>query len=396
MKSIIPAVFVCCSVLLGWEIREIDLPGVYEIVNLEFCNGIVYACVEYDEYSRCNGIIAIDIETGEELWFHKTGSEDNVDRNVPYEIRYWNGRIYSTVSHLGILCLEASSGADEFLWEYSGYLHAPFVLKNGYLFAATPSELIKLDADAGQTEWVLTLESEDGETPLTLSDLSMDHGKLLVGSIQTPMFCASPSTGEILWRNEDIQGWRDDSYSGTRYISEHLVFATVDAGDMAVLNAVDGSLAAFYDNCRYLGSDDGGIYLVLLENDERHLCALDPGSGEISLRVVLDQDISSIATTGDILCTGSSDGQFLVLRRSELTDEAERIYGRRISTENISVTVYGDRIFAISEDGIIFSVNSRLEDELEIESGYEFTGPALFSEGRCVLPAQNSLLVLDY
>jgi len=280
-----------CFLLSVWQTGDMYLDGVDEIEYFA-CNEVTaFAAVEYEEEgSRCSGILAIEMETSSELWYHETNQDDDFYTNVPYQLQYSNGRIYSLVSFLGIICLDAGSGEEVFLWECGSYIHAPFILNSGTIYTATACDVIKLDALTGDTLWELPVERENSDFPLTLSHLFLGCGKLLVGSIQTPLFCVDPSTGEMIWRNEDIQGWQGSSYSGAMHISENLVFATANQEEVAVINADDGSLITFYDNSRYLESDDKGTYIVICEDDERYLCAIDPVSGVISSRVVLDSE----------------------------------------------------------------------------------------------------------
>lgn len=287
---ILPTIAVC-FLSSAWQAGDMDLAGVDKIEYFACNEGTVFAAVEYEEGSaRRVGILAIEMETSSELWYHETDQDDNFYSNVPYQLQYCDGRIYSLVSFLGILCLDAGSGEELFLWVCGSYIHAPFILNSGNIYTATACDVIKLDALTGDTLWELPVERENSDFPLTLSHLFLGCGRLLVGSIQTPLFCVDPSTGEMIWRNEDIQGWQGSSYSGAIHISEDLIFATANQEEVAVIDADDGSLITFYDNSRYLESDDQGTYIIIREDDERYLCTIDPVSGSISSRAVLDSE----------------------------------------------------------------------------------------------------------
>lgn len=280
-----------CFLSSVWQTGDMGLAGVDEIEYFACNEGTAFAAVEYEEESaRGSGILAIEKETSDELWFYETDRDDNFYSNAPYQIQYCDGRIYSLVSFLGILCLDAGSGEELFLWECSSYIHAPFILNSGNVYTVTACDVVKLDALTGDTVWELPVERENSDFPLTLSHLFLGCGRLLVGSIQTPIFCVDPYTGEMIWRNEDIRGWQGSSYSGARHISENLVFATANQEEVAVIDADDGSLIAFYDNSRYLESDDWGTYIIIREGAERYLCTIDPVSGSISNRAVLENE----------------------------------------------------------------------------------------------------------
>ena len=278
-----------CFLSSAWQTGDMGLPGVDEIEYLVCNEGTVFAAVEYEEEStRRSGILAIETETSDELWFYETDSDDNFYSNVPYQIQYSDGRIYALISYLGILCLDAASGEELFLWECGSFIHAPFILNSGNIYTVTACDVVKLDALAGYTVWELPVERENSDFPLTLSHLFLGCGRLLVGSIQTPIFCVDPFTGEMIWRNEDIRGWQGSSYSEAVHISEDLVFASANKEEVAVIDADDGSLIVFYENSRYLESDDQGTYIVIREDNERYLCTIDPVSGSISNRAVLE------------------------------------------------------------------------------------------------------------
>lgn len=287
---ILPTIAVC-FLSPAWQAGDMDLAGVDKIEYFASNEETVFAAVEYEEGSaRGVGILAIEMETSSELWYYEIDQDDNFYLNLPYQQQYCDGRIYSLVSFLGILCLDAISGEELFLWECGSYIHAPFIFNSGNIYTATAYDVIKLDALTGDTLWVLPVEGENSDFPLTLSHLLLGCGRLLVGSIQTPLFCVDPAKGEIIWSNEDIQGWQGSSYSEAIHISEDLVFVTSSSEEVAVFDADDGSLITFYDNSSYLESDGQGIYIIIREEDDRYLCTIDPVSGSISNQALLDNE----------------------------------------------------------------------------------------------------------
>ncbi len=379
---------------------EIRLPGVDEIVDINLGEESVFACVQYRdaETDRINGIIALDVETGEELWFHGTDYDDYLS-TVPHDVQFHDNKVYAAVSHYGILCLDARSGTEIFIREITGDIIAPIIIDNDVLYAASTSELVAMDANTGEDAWNLIMEPCEDGIPRPVSHIYLHDDMLLAGSIYPSLRCVDSRTGRLLWiTTEDPWVCESSSWVEVIEVFDNTAYIKTSSPELTIMDLNSQDVIAFHKNCIYLAGDEEWIYLYYPEDVESLICLVEPESGLITDRVVPDIqiDIKEMEFTQDLLCFGSWDGQFWIHPRNNFNGLSNCTFVRQISEEDIEVEISGERIFAVSEDGIVFSISTQLEDEWIIETGLEFEDPLLVDGARCIIPTANSLYVIDY
>lgn len=399
MKLFVIISLMTISISLSQSITEVDLSSYGELGSTVLECGKVYACIEreHDEPDQYSGILAIDANSGDEVWFYSLPLGEAAYEIVPYGIQFYSDRIYAKVTDSGVICLDAQSGEEVFQLEMEARLIAPLVLDNGFLYAATTSELIKLDALTGGLYWSQQIEDTEDGIPQSVSHMFLDDGRLYVGCIQSTMRCLDAETGLLVWYREDPWLREGDGWLATEYASESLLLVGTSATEITILEAATGELISYLRGCRFLAGDDEGIYLHQTLDGSSYVVLCDPDTGtEISSSPADSYKINDLEIAGDRIAANCHEGELRIFSRSDSAALGEEMFSKDISAENIAITVRDDRIFAASEDGFVFSIDTDLSDSWELDTGSVFEEPIIAGEGFLIIPSEHFLYLLQY
>ena len=399
MKLLIVVSLTIISISLSQSITELDLSSYGELGPIVLENGTVYACIERenDEPYQYSGILAIDSNSGDEIWFYSLPRGDATYEIVPFGIQFYSHRIFAKVREMGIICINAVSGEEIFRLERSARFIAPMILDNEFLYAATTSEVIKLDALTGEVFWSQQIEETEEGIPQSVSHIFLDEERLYAGCIQSTMRCFDTEYGLLVWFADDPWLREGDGWLATQYASDSLLFVGTQATETTIVEAATGMTISYMKGCRFLAGDEEGIYLHRNVDGISYICFFDPDTGiEISRNPAGSYMLNSLELNEDYIVSNCHEGELRIFSRRDSEALGDEIFSKSVSAEDIAITVQGNSIFAVSEDGIVFFIDIGLTDFWELETGLTVDYPILADEGILVIPSEHSLYLLQY
>ncbi|WP_269851093.1 PQQ-binding-like beta-propeller repeat protein [Methanosarcina horonobensis] len=205
--TLTPPLKVAWTYKLPWEFG-CEKPA----VKILAVDGILYICEEYEE-----NIIALDAETGEQLW-NKESSAD---------LAYKNGILYA-VCPSKIDALDAKTG--ELLWSRESpdiWWENPLIFGKT-LFVSTPYEMriAAIDIENGNLRWEQELEN-------SMSDLVVNEDFVVISNY-LGLIALDTKTGEEVWRYTDLS-----EYSYSPFLYKDMVYIK-GKGDIIALFAESG------------------------------------------------------------------------------------------------------------------------------------------------------------
>ncbi len=399
IRAIIPALLLLSFAAVPADpITELDLSPYGNFSEFVVRDGILYASLHGEGATSTGGcgILALDIGTGEELWFRGSTGDDTSFEDTPWNLQYHDGRLYSVIYSVGLLCLDAETGEQEFLWQTGATVIAPSIIEDGTLYVASKTRLAAMDAATGEILW--TFSDSPGEMGMvpTLIDINLHNGKLFAGSIIPSVRCFDAATGEFLWRSEGVLDTGGAGYAHIHHVSDVLAFVTTASGELTMLDTGSGRMVATVSDCEYLAGDENGVYLYLF--NEGDLCEMEPETGMTTWcgapETFVDLYSSQLVLSEDMFCIGASDGQIWL--GSRLQDDL-LIDGGTVmdfSDAGVWVTALDEQFLAVSGDGHVLLIDAGTLDSRELDTGVPTWMPITVENGTGYFPSGSSLIII--
>jgi outer membrane protein assembly factor BamB len=382
----------------AYSLTEMDLSLYGEIGEFAVSEGILYASfsgITADSIQRY-GILAMDITSGVELWLNDTSGDNHRYNYTPRNLQLHDGRLYAVIHKTGLLCLDSTTGDEEFLWRTEEGIISRYIFEEDIIYVASKIEIAVMDAATGEIFWTFQDELHEIGMHETLIGLYLKAGRLYVGSISSSIRCFDAATGEFIWRANYVVDSGGAGYAHTHYVSGKLVFASSASDELSMLDTGTGRLISFIENFIYKAGDEAGLYVY--NWDEKSLCEIDPASGMITDHpgpgTDMDLYSSHFILTDDLICAGSPSGMLWIASRDETVETDEGIL-LDITDEKIWLTAQDENIYAISEEGLVFSINVRTHDTVEINTMFEADGLIRIEDGTGYFRSGSSLIILN-
>jgi outer membrane protein assembly factor BamB len=242
-------------------------------------DGVVYV------NSTDNNLYALNASTGAKLWSYPTGGLVYDSPAVA------NGVVYDGLSDDNLYALNASTGA--VLWSDSGYGY-PFTsspaVADGVVYFIGPEAV---NASTGAVLWTYCICFQINASP------TVANGVFYSGSLVNAVFYAiDANTGVPIWTFESGKT-RDYAFSSSPSVSNGVVYASSDDGNLYALNASTGTLVWDYPSGGSTAVTDGVVYAPSLAG----LNALNASTGALLWNSSL---FGSPAVAGGVVYFGGS------------------------------------------------------------------------------------------
>ena len=383
---------------LSYGILEIDLAARGEIQDFSYTDGVIYISLK-ETTEQHSGVVAVNADNGEELWFYSVPEMETPEKVFSRQIEVYGENVYVHLVHLGVLCLNADTGNHNFIWECPSWFHWPPVHAEDRLYISSHGKVSMLNTLTGDQLWEYSVDSEPIDIPCPISDIHFSGERIYVGSICPYLRSLNARTGEPVWMTDEPWRSRTSSYLTIEDVIKDLVIVSANDAELAALNVRSGEQILFLDHCHYLDGDSIGVYLHHEENDKAYLYLLDPATGRLVDSIETDCDFcwSSPVLTSELLCLPCDGGKLQIFSRGP--DGLQSfIYQRRVSDSTIMLAVNNHRLFAVSEDGVVFSISLQLDDEREESTGLNFDEPLLVDDSRLIVVSEDRkcIYVFEY
>ena len=323
----------------------------------------IYIGVEDSERMDRSGIVALNSETGEEIWHSHT------DASVKHTVAGAEGKVFVVTSNGEIVAFKADTG--EKLWgealtaSWTRKIQMPMLVHDGVLVTGTAQDFVAIDIETGKRLWnhKLLKRGTDPGYPV--------KGPAAVGDRVFGVVSPSPNlhawkihSGEELWatdttRNSNltssivlsdgnliIGGMGGILHMNAQDTGDHVNW--VRTGTIYSLPAMDGLLAYTCDN------REGRVKAVDLANGEVKWTfqTKDALAPTVLHKIRGPSMIASPVLSGNTVYVGADDGWFYAL--DSATGEA--VWSHYIGVPvTASAAVSGNAVFVSALDGNVYA-----------------------------------------
>jgi outer membrane protein assembly factor BamB len=297
---------------------------------------------------RKGRVVALDAETGKEVWEVKTGVAVSGGPGVG------EGLVLLGTSDAEVLALDADSG--EQVWKAnvsSEVLSVPQIDLGKVIVQAADGNVTALDAGDGEQLWVY-----DRSVPaLTLRGTStpaVQHGLIVAGFASGKLVALSADKGFVAWEaNITIPEGRSEiermvDIDGDPIVVGGAIYVTTYQGRIAVVDIQSGNLGWKRDMSSHvgLGVDFSNVYVT---DEDSFVWALSRGSGasEWKLEALGNRIVTAPVPFDEYVAVGDFEGYVHLLSRYDghiagrVKVDSKGIHARPLVTGNV-LYVYGN------------------------------------------------------
>ncbi len=297
---------------------------------------------------RKGRVVALDAETGEEIWEVKTGVAASGGPGVG------EGLVLLGTSDAEVLALDADSG--ELVWKAdvsSEVLSVPQIDLDKVIVQAADGNVTALSAVDGEQLWVY-----DRSVPaLTLRGTStpaVQHGLVIAGFASGKLVALSADKGFVAWETgiaipegrSEIE--RIVDIDGDPIVVGGAIYVTTFQGRIAVVDIQDGNPGWKRDMSSHvgLGVDFSNVYVT---DEDSFVWALSRGSGasEWKLEALGNRIVTAPVPFDEYVAVGDFEGYVHLLSRYDghiagrVKVDSKGIQARPLALGNV-LYVYGD------------------------------------------------------
>lgn len=349
-------------------------------------DGVLFASMLGDESDPDygSGILALDIDTGRELWFYGTSDAHSWSNDTPWDLRVNDGRIYALVNSSGLHCLDSGTGRLIYLAEFSDSVIAPYILTEDALYVASKTDVIALDLFNGEILWsFLDQAGPIGMFP-TITNISIDDGMLYIGSIIPNVRCLDAGNGELVWESTEVMDSDGAGYANVAHVSSNLIFVSTASGELSLLERSNGQVITYIEGCKVMTTSEEAVYIYDFYSEQ--LKALDPKSGTVTQEFVPMEGISlyssQVVCCEEAISFGCRDGTLLLAPIGDIRYGSREFVVIDLTDSPLQISCYEGTIFTASETGDIALISTNTFEVIrEIRTGIEITQPLQLYDG---------------
>lgn len=283
-------------------------------------------------------VIALNAESGEELWASDIGEDDEEGYNASWgggprgTPTFNDGHIYALGPKGTLICLKAEDGKK--VWDKNlkddfggsaggwGYSESPFV--DGDLLIVAPggkdSPIVALNKKTGATKWKSEFDAGKAEYA-SIVPADLNGGRQYIRLFQSKVVGVDASNGKLLWESEWPRG--KTAVIPTPIYADQHVYITSDYGAGAKLIKIgsDNSVSDVWDN-KEMKNHHGGVVKigdhVYGFSSGKGLICQDWKTGEV-VWSEKDRPLMKGAITaagGKLICVNEADGTITLAEAS--------------------------------------------------------------------------------
>ncbi|MCA0757614.1 PQQ-binding-like beta-propeller repeat protein [Paenibacillus sp. N4] len=342
---------------LAWSYRT---PGSILTSSPAIVDGRVFIGTRDENGAEHQGVHAVDLETGNKLWYFKSDAQIQSSPAVAKGIVYASsirGTLYALDERSGEKLWEKTVGTADVsrAWMYYSPTVAEDVLYQAYSTGGG-SAIMALDAKTGAELWSKPLAGGW----IAENSPVYEDGKVYVGADGGWLIVLDAKTGSELWRKQPAGGWMHSMPA----VKDGRVYMGYQGGILVALDAATGeelwryrspdtsyipgnatgSSPAIADNTVYMGMPDGNVV------------ALDAVKGTLLWSYRTQGGIiSSAAVSGDTVFIGSNDGNLYSIDRTTGQPLSQYEIGAWVAS---SPAVSGNALVVGAFDGNLYAFTS--------------------------------------
>ncbi len=370
-----------------------------DIYDYVIKDGVLFASMLGDESDPDfgSGILAMDIDTGRELWFYGTSGAHSRSYDTPWDLRVKDGRIYALVNTSGLHCLDSGTGRLIYLVEFSETVIAPYILTEDVLYVASKTEVIAVDLFTGETLWSFLDQAGSMGMHPTITNISIDDGMLYIGSISPNVRCLDAGKGELVWVSTGVMDSDGAGYANIAHVSSNLIFVSTASGELSILDRSNGQAITYIEGCKVMTTSEEAVYIYDFYSDQ--LKALDPESGTVTREFVPMEGMSlyssQVVCCEEAISFGCRDGTLLLFPIGDIRYGSREFVVIDLADSPLQISCYEGTIFTASETGDIALVNTNTFEVIwEIQTGIEITRPLQLYNGSLYFTSGSSFYTI--
>lgn len=303
-----------------------------------------------------DGILkVINMEKGEEKWDFDLESQTNSSPTVN------SNKLYVGCEE-GLKAININT--QEIAWEYdcANVESTPFVYKDVVYFGSDDGHVYGLNKTNGKVILNKKLDGELKSSPIVVDD------SIYIGSTNGKLY----SIGTDKEKNWDFTTG-DEILSSPSYVNDTVLIGSSD-GSIYCLNESDGNLVWKVDlNDKVISSPtvDEHDFNVYIGSDEGNMTCIDTRDGTVKWSHPAGDKVRSTAALKDnLVCFGSSNGNFYVLNKYTGLEEFTYNPGTVLFNSAItsSAVINGNSLFFADHSGQLYSLNV---DKYEVPSSLQ-------------------------
>jgi outer membrane protein assembly factor BamB len=287
-------------------------------------------------------VSAYDLNTGRQQWSTATKAEKNRSTNIGGGIGYSEGKIYATTGRAEVLCIDAASGAIAWRKPIPAPARSGPSIYNGSLFFCTIDQrLIAVSATTGALQWSYTATPVDAGV-LAQAAPAISDGLVIAGFESGDIAAVRAETGSLAWSDNlgTLKGSSSllefSSVRGAAVVDNGIVYAIGLGGLMAALDLRSGRRVWERDiagaNTPWLAGDT--LFVI---TTEQRVAALAKDDGTVHWVTDLPRFTNPKRTKGLIDWAGPAliAGKLIAVSTNEHMAVIDPVDGQLVSNDEI-------------------------------------------------------------